>query len=43
MNMCRCSFQLVHSGRPGDGGIDFIGHWTLPNNRINIVGKIELC
>ena len=35
----RYSFQLIHSGRPGDGGQDFIGHWVLPNQRVKVVGK----
>ena len=36
----RYSFQLVHTGRPGDRGKDFLGHWVLPGNkRVPVVGQ----
>ncbi|CAI8021472.1 Uncharacterized protein C824.03c, mitochondrial [Geodia barretti] len=38
----RYSFQLYHSGRRGDGGVDFVGHWALtPAARLDIVGQCK--
>ena len=35
------SFQLVHTGRPGDRGQDFFGRWVLPNGRVRVVGECK--
>ncbi len=36
------SFQLVHTGRTGDRGMDFLGHWVLPGNRrIQVIGQLR--
>ena len=32
-------FHLAHSGRPGDKGVDFVGHWVLPDKRVPIAGE----
>lgn len=32
----RYGFQIRHTGGPGDRGQDFIGHWMLPSNKLNI-------
>ena len=31
-------FRLVHSGRPGDRGRDFVGHWVLPDKAVRVIG-----
>ena len=33
------SFQLVHTGRAGDRGQDFFGHWQLPDRRVQVIGQ----
>ena len=38
----RYSFQLMHVGRSGDQGQDFLGHWVLPGNRrVPVVGRFQ--
>ena len=34
------SFHIRHTGRRGDRGQDFIGHWVLPNQRVPVVGEL---
>jgi len=38
----RYCFHLYHTGKTGDRGRDFIGHWVLPNQRVPVVGEL-LC
>lgn len=33
------SFQLMHTGRAGDRGQDFFGHWLLPDRRVQVIGQ----
>ena len=35
------SFQIVHTGRTGDKGVDFIGRWVLPSSEIPVVGQCK--
>ena len=34
------SFHIRHTGRKGDRGQDFIGHWVLPDQRVPVVGEL---
>ena len=35
------SFQIVHTGRTGDKGVDFIGRWILPSIELPVVGQCK--
>ena len=35
----RYGFHLKHTGRGGDGGQDFTGHWMLPRRTLPVVGE----
>ena len=37
------SFQLTHTGRSGDRGQDFFGHWLLPDRRVQVIGECSIC
>ena len=36
------SFHIRHTGRKGDRGQDFIGHWVLPDQRVPVVGEVPV-